>query len=85
MSNANFTTGSDNIFDNLGFDLVEANNLRARANLMISLRRQARDAQLTDVQAASAWQISPQRVKVLMAMLGHAGLRVQMAVVPLAA
>ena len=50
---ANITKGSDNVFEDLGFEPLEAANLKTRADLMISLREFIRSQHWTQAQAAS--------------------------------
>jgi len=47
------TKGSDNVFEDLGFEAEEAANLKVRADLMLDLRRYIEDKGWTQEQAAS--------------------------------
>jgi predicted XRE-type DNA-binding protein len=44
--------GSENVFEDLGFDAEEAANLKVRADLMIKLRQYILEQRLTTEQAA---------------------------------
>src|SRR2546430_6587348 len=80
---------SSNVFSDLGFSEDEAENLRVRSDLMISLSKLVEDRGLTRAQAARLLGVSPPRigdllrgkiqvfsVDSLIEMLGHAGARV---------
>jgi predicted XRE-type DNA-binding protein len=84
---------SGNVFRDLGFSAEEATNLKIRSDLMIRLSRVIEDRGLTQTQAARLFGVSQPRVSdlvrgkidrfsidTLIAMLGHAGLPVQVVV-----
>lgn len=84
-----------NVFRDLGFDAAESENLRLRSDLMIELGKLVRSRRLTQTRAAAMFGVSQPRVSDLMrgridrfsvdtlvAMLGHAGVRVQLVVKP---
>ena len=79
------------VFRDLGFSSEESENLAMRSELMIRLSRVIEDKGLTQAQAATVFGVSQPRVSdlvtgkidrfsvdTLIAMLGHAGLRVQL-------
>ncbi|MBI4559877.1 MAG: XRE family transcriptional regulator [Candidatus Hydrogenedentes bacterium] len=87
------TTG--NVFKDLGFPPHEAENLRARADLMIHLTRIIKSRRLTQAAAAKALGVTQPRISDLMRgkidrfsidslieMLGQAGLRVSFVLKP---
>ena len=80
---------SGNVFSDLGFSEDEAENLRVRSDLMISLTKLVEDRGLSRAQAAKLLGVSQPRigdllrgkiqvfsVDSLIEMLGHAGARV---------
>ena len=82
---------SGNVFRDLGFRPAEAENLKLRSELMIELSKLIESRGLTQVQAATLLGVSQPRVSdlvrgkidrfsidTLVAMLGHAGVRVQL-------
>ncbi len=82
--------GSDNVFEDLGFDLGEAANLKIRADLMLDLRRSIQRRGWTQAEAAKFFgetqprisnllkgEISRFSVDKLINMLGNAGIAVQ--------
>ena len=82
---------SGNVFRDLGFRADEAENLKLRADLMIELRKLIERRRLTQVQAAALLGVTQPRISdlvrgkidrfsvdTLVAMLGHAGVRVQL-------
>lgn len=82
--------GSDNVFTDLGFDAATAENLRVRADLMITIEKEIVARGLTQAKAAALFGVSQPRVSdltrgkidrfsidTLVAMLGHAGISVQ--------
>ena len=84
---------SGNVFRDLGFSPEEAENLRLRSQLMIQLSRVIKDRRLTQARAARLFGVSQPRVSdlvrgkigrfsvdTLIAMLGHAGVRVSLTV-----
>ncbi len=86
---------SGNVFKDLGFPAEEAEHLRVRADLMIVLSRVIQDRGLTQVKAAELLGVSQPRVSdlvrgkihrfsidTLVAMLGHAGVRVEFTAKP---
>ena len=79
-----------NVFRDLGFSREESENLKIRANLMIRLSKLIDTRRLTQAQAARLFGVTQPRVSdlvrgkidrfsidTLVAMLGHAGVRVQ--------
>ncbi len=82
---------SGNVFRDLGFPPAEAENLKLRSDLMIALSKLIESRGLTQVQAATLLGVSQPRISdlvrgkidrfsldTLVAMLGHAGVRVQL-------
>lgn len=80
-----------NVFLDLGFSSAESKHLAMRSELMIRLSRVIEDRGLTQAQAAILFGVSQPRVSdlvtgkidrfsidTLIAMLGHAGVRVQL-------
>lgn len=53
---------SGNVFEDLGFSPEEAENVRVRAVLMVSLRQIIEDAGITQAQAAEAFGVTQPRV-----------------------
>ena len=81
---------SGNVFHDLGFSREEAENLKIRTDLMIRLSKLIETRGLTQVQAAKLFGVSQPRVSdlvrgkigrfsidTLVAMFGHAGIRVR--------
>jgi len=90
--------GSDNVFEDLGFDREEAANLKIRADLMIDLREYIRARRWTQAEAADFFGETQPRISNLMKgeisrfsidklinMLARAGLRVRLETKPRAA
>lgn len=84
---------SENVFRDLGFSQQEAENLKIRTTLMIRLSQLIEARGLTQAQAASLFKVTQPRVSdlvrgkidrfsidTLVAMLGHAGVPVQVVV-----
>jgi len=84
---------SGNVFRDLGFSSEEAENLKMRTDLMIRLSKVIQTRRLTQAQAADLFGVTQPRVSdlvrgkidrfsidTLVAMLGHAGVRVQIVV-----
>lgn len=84
---------SGNVFRDLGFSREESENLKIRSDLMIRLTKLIEARGLTQTQAAALFGVSQPRVSdlvrgkidrfsidTLVAMLGHAGVRVQVVV-----
>lgn len=82
-----------NVFRDLGFSPEEAENLKIRTDLMIRLSQLIERRRLTQAQAADLFKVTQPRVSdlvrgkidrfsidTLVAMLGHAGVRVQVLV-----
>lgn len=82
--------GHENVFRDLGFGPEEAENLRVRSELMIELTRLIKTRGLTQAKAARVFGVSQPRVSdlvrgkigrfsidTLVAMFGHAGIRVR--------
>ena len=53
---------TNNIFEDLGFEKEEAQNLKLRALLMLRLRKHIEKNELTQTQAAEAFNVSQPRV-----------------------
>ena len=84
-----------NVFRDLGFDAAESANLKLRSELMIELSKLIRTRRLTQARAAALLGVSQPRVSdlvrgrierfsvdTLVAMLGNAGVRVELVVRP---
>lgn len=84
---------SANVFRDLGFSAEEATNLKIRSDLMIRLSKVIETRGLTQAQAANVFGVTQPRISdlvrgkidrfsidTLIAMLGHAGVRVQIVV-----
>ena len=84
---------SGNVFRDLGFPREEAENLKMRTDLMIQLSKLIQARRLTQAEAADLFGVTQPRVSdlvrgkidrfsidTLVAMLGHAGVRVQIVV-----
>ena len=84
---------SGNIFRDLGFSKEEAENLKIRTDLMIRLSKLVEARRLTQAEAATLFKVTQPRVSdlvrgkidrfsidTLVAMLGHAGVPVQVVV-----
>ena len=84
---------SGNVFRDLGFSGEEAENLKMRTDLMIQLSKVIQARRLTQAEAADLFGVTQPRVSdlvrgkidrfsidTLVAMLGHAGVRVQIVV-----
>lgn len=82
-----------NVFRDLGFSREEAENLKIRTNLMIRISKLIETRRLTQAQAASLFGVTQPRVSdlvrgkidrfsidTLVAMLSHAGVRVQIVI-----
>lgn len=81
---------SGNVFRDLGFSAEEATNLKIRSDLMIRLSKLIETSGLTQAQAAALFKVTQPRISdlvrgkierfsidTLIAMLGHAGIKVQ--------
>lgn len=92
------THGSDNVFTDLGFESEDVANLKARADLMLDLRRHIEEQGWTQAQAAEALGETQPRISNLMrghisrfsvdkliVLLARAGLAVRLEVTPLEA
>jgi predicted XRE-type DNA-binding protein len=84
---------SGNVFRDLDFDPEEAENLKLRSDLMIALSKMIKARRLTQAKAAALFRVTQPRVSdlirgkidrfsvdTLVAMLGHAGARVELVV-----
>ena len=84
-----------NVFRDLDFDAEEAENLKLRSDLMIALSKMIKARRLTQAKAAALFRVTQPRVSdlirgkidrfsvdTLVAMLGHAGARVELVVRP---
>ena len=82
-----------NVFRDLGFSKDEAENLKIRTNLMIRISKLIEARRLTQAQAARLFKVTQPRISdlvrgkidrfsidTLVAMLSHAGVRVQVIV-----
>ena len=91
LEDIKFIQGSDNVFEDLGFDREEAANLKIRADLMIDLREYIRARGWTQAEAADFFgetqprisnllkgEISRFSIDKLINMLARAGLRVRL-------
>lgn len=58
--------GSENVFDDLGFEPAEAANLKIRADLMIDLRRYIEDQGWTQAEAAAFFAETQPRISNLL-------------------
>ncbi len=58
--------GSDNVFEDLGFNTKEAANLKVRADLMLDLRQYIQEQGWTQAQAASFFGETQPRISNLM-------------------
>ena len=92
------TRGSDNVFEDLGFDAEEAAHLKVRADLMLDLRKYILDQGWTQAEAAAFFGETQPRISNLMngavdrfsidkliTLLSRAGLAVEVHVTPKAA
>ncbi|MBW4535933.1 MAG: helix-turn-helix domain-containing protein [Pleurocapsa minor HA4230-MV1] len=92
------THGSENIFDDLGFEKSEAANLKIRADLMLALKEYIQSQDWSQEQAAEFFQetqprisnlingeISRFSVDKLINMLSRAGMEVKVEILSLAA
>jgi predicted XRE-type DNA-binding protein len=92
---AKIRRSSGNVFRDLDFASEEAVNLRLRADLIIELSKLIKARRLTQAKAAALFGVSQPRISdllrgkierfsvdTLVAMLGHAGSRVQLVVRP---
>ena len=81
------TQGSDNVFEDIGFDREEAASLKVRADLMLDLRKHIETKGWTQSQAATFFGESQPRISVdkLINMLTLAGMQVEVYVKPQAA
>ncbi len=90
---ARIRRSSGNVFRDLGFAREEAENLKIRADLMIRLAKLIEARGLTQAQAAAVFGVTQPRISdlvrgkiarfsidTLVAMLGQAGVRVQIVV-----
>lgn len=91
--NVKVRRSSGNVFRDLGFSREEAENLKMRTDLMIRLSKLIQARRLTQADAADLFGVTQPRVSdlvrgkidrfsidTLVAMLGHAGVRVQIVV-----
>lgn len=92
------TYGSDNVFEDVGFEAEEAANLRIRADLLLDLREYIRTRGWTQAEAAAFFgetqprisnllkgEISRFSIDKLINMLARAGIRVRLETKPRAA
>ncbi len=59
-------TGKENIFEALGFDKLEAANMKIRAELLLEIREYIRDKKLKQKEAAALLGINQPEVSALM-------------------
>jgi predicted XRE-type DNA-binding protein len=91
--NVKIRRSSGNVFRDLGFSKPEAENLKIRTDLMIRLSKVIEGRRLTQAQAATLFGVTQPRISdlvrgkidrfsidTLIAMLGHAGIRIQIVV-----
>jgi predicted XRE-type DNA-binding protein len=84
-----------NVFRDLGFDAADSANLKLRSELMIEIGKLITARRLTQAKAAALFGVSQPRVSdlvrgrierfsvdTLVAMLGHAGVRVELVLKP---
>lgn len=84
---------SGNVFHDLGFEPIEAENLRVRAQLMTEIEKYIQEEKITQAKAANLFGITQPRISdlvrgkihlftvdTLISMLMHAGLRVNVEV-----
>ena len=87
------TEGSDNVFRDIGFGEVEAENLKLRSDLMIRIEKYVKQSGMTQAEAARELGITQPRLNQLLKgkiqlfsldalvnMLAQAGMRVNMTV-----
>ena len=87
------TEGSDNVFRDIGFGEVEAENLKLRSDLMIRIEKYVKQSRMTQAEAARELGITQPRLNQLLKgkiqlfsldalvnMLANAGMRVTMSV-----
>ena len=87
------TEGSDNVFRDIGFGEVEAENLKLRSDLMIRIEKYVKQSGMTQAEAARELGITQPRLNQLLKgkiqlfsldalvnMLANAGMRVRMSV-----
>ena len=87
------TEGSDNVFRDIGFGEVEAENLKLRSDLMIRIEKYVKQSGMTQAEAARELGITQPRLNQLLKgkiqlfsldalvnMLANAGMRVKMSV-----
>jgi predicted XRE-type DNA-binding protein len=92
---SNVTKGSNNVFEDLGFDKEESTNLQIRADLMLDLRKFIQSQNWTQAEAAMFFGETQPRISNLMNgdidrfaidklvhMLSLAGMNVQVLVTP---
>lgn len=60
------TRGSGNVFRDLGFDKVEAENLRLRSALMMRIEQAQRASGMTQSESAKLLDLTPVRMKALL-------------------
>jgi len=82
---------TSNVFDDLGFDVAEASNLKLRAQLMLAIKKHVKNNNLTQAQAAELMGVDQPRINKLLngqielftidklvVMLEHAGVHVSL-------
>ncbi|WP_310411511.1 helix-turn-helix transcriptional regulator [Chamaesiphon sp. OTE_8_metabat_110] len=66
MSDISVTNGSDNVFEDVGFEPLEAAELKLRADLIIKLQRFIRSRNWTQAEAAKFFGETPARISDVM-------------------
>ncbi len=95
MTKYRITQGSENVFEDLGFNVEEAANLKIRADLMLDIRQFIQENGWTQEQAAEFFEETQPRISNLMNgeisrfsvdklinMLVRAGMQVKVEVLP---
>jgi predicted XRE-type DNA-binding protein len=62
MSDISVTKGSGNVFEDVGFEPIEAASLKLRADLMLKLRQFIRSRNWTQAEAASFFGETPAQI-----------------------
>jgi predicted XRE-type DNA-binding protein len=75
IGKTNITQGSDNVFEDVGFEPKEAANLKIRADLLIDLREYIRSRGWTQAQAAAFFGETQPRISNIPRASGNTGTR----------
>ena len=91
MKPEKITPASGNVFEDLGFDKIEATNLKLRAELMVMVRTYIQENQLTQTEAAKKMGVDQPRlnkllrgkidlftIDALVQMLGQVGIHIEL-------